>query len=93
MNAETIVKVEGLTKKYDNKAVVDNLSFEIKEGEILGLLGLNGAGKSTTMNMLCSLIKPNQGTIKMFGLDPKKTQKPSKPKSVIFLRSLPSMRI
>lgn len=70
MNEETIVKVEGLTKKYDNKAVVDNLSFEIKKGEILGLLGPNGAGKSTTMNMLCSLIKPNQGTIKMFGLDP-----------------------
>ena len=62
MNAETIVKVEGLTKKYDTKAVVDNLSFEIKEGEI-------------------------------FGLDPKKAQKPSNAKSVIFLRSLPSMRI
>ena len=80
MNAETIVKVEGLTKKYDNKAVVDNLSFEIKEGEIFGLLGPNGAGKSTTMNMLCSLIKPNQGTIKMFGLDPKKDTKTIKSK-------------
>ena len=80
MNAETIVKVEGLTKKYDTKAVVDNLSFEIKEGEILGLRGPNGAGKSTTMNMLCSLIKPNQGTIKMFGLDPKKDTKTIKSK-------------
>lgn len=43
---ETILKLEDLTKKYDNRAVVDSLNIEIKRGEIFGLLGPNGAGKS-----------------------------------------------
>jgi len=47
-----IVKLEGLTKKYDGKAVVDHVSLEIRPGEVFGLLGPNGAGKSTTMNMI-----------------------------------------
>ncbi len=64
---ETIVKIKEITKKYENKAVVDHISLEIKEGEIFGLLGPNGAGKSTTMNMLCSLIKPTAGNIELFG--------------------------
>jgi len=56
-----IVKLEGLTKKYDGKAVVDHVSLEIRQGEIFGLLGPNGAGKSTTMNMICSLVKSTDG--------------------------------
>ncbi len=65
--SETIVKIKELTKKYENRAVVDHISLEIKEGEIFGLLGPNGAGKSTTMNIICSLIKPTAGTVELFG--------------------------
>lgn len=76
---ETIVNIKGLTKKYDNKEVVDGISLEIKEGEIFGLLGPNGAGKSTTMNMLCSLLKPTSGEISLFGYDIKTSGKKIKP--------------
>ncbi|MBQ0011758.1 MAG: ABC transporter ATP-binding protein [Clostridiales bacterium] len=75
----TVVKLEGLIKKYDNKPVVDGLTLEIKEGEIFGLLGPNGAGKSTTMNMICSLLKPTAGNIELFGMDVKKDSKKLKP--------------
>ncbi|MCQ2544590.1 MAG: ABC transporter ATP-binding protein [Lachnospiraceae bacterium] len=75
----TVVKLEGLIKKYDNKPVVDGLTLEIKEGEIFGLLGPNGAGKSTTMNMICSLLKPTAGNIELFGMDVKKDSKKIKP--------------
>jgi ABC-2 type transport system ATP-binding protein len=69
---EIIIKLEGLTKKYDNKPVVDHINLEIKKGEIFGLLGPNGAGKSTTMNMVCSLVKPTAGKVELFGYDIKK---------------------
>ncbi|TCL60457.1 ABC-2 type transport system ATP-binding protein [Kineothrix alysoides] len=63
---ETVLKLQGLTKKYDNKPVVDHISMEIKKGEIFGLLGPNGAGKSTTMNMICALTKPTAGSVRIF---------------------------
>jgi ABC-2 type transport system ATP-binding protein len=63
---ETVLKLQGLTKKYDNKPVVDHISMEIKKGEIFGLLGPNGAGKSTTMNMICALTKPTAGSVQIF---------------------------
>lgn len=66
-----ILKMEGLTKKYDNRPVVDHISLEIRKGEIFGLLGPNGAGKSTTMNMVCSLVKPTAGKIELFDQDAK----------------------
>lgn len=69
---EAVLKTTELTKKYDHKVVVDNLSLEIYQGEIFGLLGPNGAGKSTTMNMICSIVKPNSGTIELLGKDPLK---------------------
>jgi len=77
--SETVVKLDGLIKKYDNKAVVDSLSLEIKEGEVFGLLGPNGAGKSTTMNMICSLLKPTAGEIELFGYDIRKNLSKVKP--------------
>lgn len=76
---DTVVKLDGLIKKYDNKAVVDGLSLEIKEGEIFGLLGPNGAGKSTTMNMICSLLKPNAGEVELFGMNIKTDRNRIKP--------------
>jgi ABC-2 type transport system ATP-binding protein len=68
----TVLNLDKVSKKYDNKTVVDHISLEIKKGEIFGLLGPNGAGKSTTMNMICSLVKPTTGKINVFGFDNKK---------------------
>ena len=62
-----IIEVSNLTKEYKNKKAVDNLSFDLYEGEILGLLGPNGSGKSTTINCLLSLLKYQKGSIKIFG--------------------------
>ena len=64
---KNIVEVKKLTKKYKKLTAIDDLSFEIKEGEILGLLGPNGSGKSTTINCLLSLLKFESGSIKIFG--------------------------
>lgn len=72
---ETILKTVDLTKKYDNRAVVDNLNIEIKKGEIFGLLGPNGAGKSTTMNMICNIVKPDFGTVEFMEKDFRKNRK------------------
>lgn len=75
-----IVVLDRLTKKYDNKTVVDHISLDIEEGEIFGLLGPNGAGKSTTMNMVCSIKKPTMGNIQLFGFDTKKDMNKMKAK-------------
>ena len=72
---QIILKTTELTKKYQNRAVVDNLNIEIKKGEIFGLLGPNGAGKSTTLNMICSIIRPTAGNISLFGKNPLKQKK------------------
>lgn len=80
MSTEIVLKTEGLTKKYDSKTVVDNVSVKIKKGEIFGLLGPNGAGKSTTMNLICSLLKPTSGRIELFGMDVRCQGKQVKPR-------------
>lgn len=64
---KNVIEVKKLTKKYKELKAVDNLSFEVKEGEILGLLGPNGSGKSTTINCLLSLLNFDGGDIKIFG--------------------------
>ncbi len=61
--------VKNLVKKFGDTTAVNKLSFSVKKGEIFGLLGVNGAGKSTTINMLSGLTTPDSGTIKIFGLD------------------------
>jgi len=60
-----LVKVKNLKKNYSSKEAVKNISFEIKENEILGLLGPNGSGKTTTIGMLLGLLKPSAGEIKI----------------------------
>ena len=64
---ENVIEVRNLVKKYKEITAVDNLSFSVKEGEILGLLGPNGSGKSTTINCILSLLKFQSGNIKIFG--------------------------
>lgn len=62
-----IIQVNNLTKNYKKLKAVDNLSFSVKEGEILGLLGPNGSGKSTTINCILSLLNFDEGEIEIFG--------------------------
>jgi ABC-2 type transport system ATP-binding protein len=62
------IVVNNLTKKFGSQRAVDNISFEVKEGEILGFLGPNGAGKTTTMKILTCYIAPSDGDAKVNGL-------------------------
>lgn len=68
---DNVIEVKNLVKKYKEITAINNLSFEVKEGEILGLLGPNGSGKSTTMNCILSLLNFSKGTIKIFGKEMK----------------------
>ena len=63
---ENIIEIKNLVKQYKELKAIDDLSFEVKKGEILGLLGPNGSGKSTTINCILSLLNYNKGTIKIF---------------------------
>lgn len=63
----SVLNVNNLTKKYGDFTAVDSVSFEVKQGELLGFLGVNGAGKSTTINMLSTLLKPDDGEAKVCG--------------------------
>lgn len=62
-----MIRTQSLTKKYNEFKAVDNLSLEVKEGEIYGFLGPNGAGKTTTILMLLGILKPTQGEVYLFG--------------------------
>ncbi len=64
---QPIVTVTSLTKKFNSLTAVQDLSFSVNEGDVYGFLGQNGAGKSTTIRMLLTLIKPTGGTIHLFG--------------------------
>lgn len=63
------IEVEKLTKRFGDFAAVDHISFEVKQGEIFGFLGANGAGKSTTIRMLCALLQSTEGTARVGGFD------------------------
>jgi len=65
----SIIDVSGLTKSFKEITAVDNLTFTVKENGVYGFLGQNGAGKSTTIRMLLSLIRPTNGEIRIFDLD------------------------
>src|SRR6188768_1407174 len=80
MSAENIIVVRGLTKVFKDfwgrpKArAVDNVDFDVKRGEVFGLLGPNGSGKSTTVKMLLGLLYPTKGHIEVFGNSPRHVQ-------------------
>ena len=71
MNEQAII-IEKLTKKFEDKMAVEDLSLQVAKGELFGLLGPNGAGKTTIINILCGLVKPTSGTAKIFGFDVQK---------------------
>ena len=64
-----MIEVEGLTKRFGEFTAVDHVSFQVEKGEILGFLGPNGAGKSTTLRMLCTLLRPTEGSARVAGFD------------------------
>ena len=67
--AEMAIKVEGLTKRFGDKAVVDHFSMEVPKGTIYGFLGPNGSGKTTTIRMICGLLTPDEGKGVVLGHD------------------------
>ena len=66
-----MIRVENLLKKFGDLTAVDNISFEVPQGEIFAFLGPNGAGKTTTIKMLTTLLRPTSGTLELDGLDPR----------------------
>ncbi|HIG63870.1 MAG: ABC transporter ATP-binding protein [Candidatus Poseidoniia archaeon] len=64
-----VIQVQGLTRYYGKMCAVRDISFEVHRGEVFGLLGSNGAGKSTTIKMLCGLLKPTRGSVSVAGVD------------------------
>src|SRR6516162_40422 len=64
-----MIKVEGLTKRYDRTVAVDNISFQVEKGQIVGFLGPNGAGKTTTMRVLTCFLPPTEGKATVAGFD------------------------
>jgi ABC-2 type transport system ATP-binding protein len=70
MKTETIIQTEGLTKVYNGRKAVDQLSFSVMSGEVFGFLGPNGAGKTTTLLMLLGLTEPTSGKARVVGADP-----------------------
>ncbi|MBR4003972.1 MAG: ABC transporter ATP-binding protein [Clostridia bacterium] len=65
--SKVVLRVKNLTKKFGNRIAVDNISFDIFEGEIFGFLGPNGAGKTTAIRMITGLAKPNSGNVIICG--------------------------
>jgi ABC-2 type transport system ATP-binding protein len=67
--AESIISAQGVTKSFGDITAVDNISFEVKKGEIFAFLGPNGAGKSTTIKMLTTMLRPTSGVLRLAGHD------------------------
>ena len=68
-NINSIIEFNNISLSYGNRLILDNLNFKINEGQIFGMLGPNGVGKSTIFNLITGLISPNSGTIKITGQD------------------------
>lgn len=65
----SIIEVKNVTKRFNDKLVLDNVSYEVNKGEIFGFIGPNGAGKSTLINIMTTLLTPDSGSIKICGYD------------------------
>src|SRR5512140_2167696 len=69
------IEIENLSKSFDEFKAVNEISFNVEKGELFGLVGPDGAGKTTTIRSLCGLINPDSGIIKLLGTDLKKHKK------------------
>jgi len=72
MTESNVIEVRALTKRYGHARGVDDLTFEVGPGEAFGFLGPNGAGKTTTIRTLLDFIRPTSGSVRVFGLDPRR---------------------
>lgn len=70
---ENAIEIQGLTKRYDG-FTLDSVSFNVPKGSIMGFIGQNGAGKSTTINTILGIIRPDEGSIRVFGMDSRKQE-------------------
>jgi ABC-2 type transport system ATP-binding protein len=80
---EMAIKINDLTKKFEDTIAIDHIDLNIKKGELFGLLGPNGAGKTTIINVLCGLLKPTSGTVEVVGFSVQKN--PESVKEIIGL--------
>ncbi len=85
-----MIEVQNLTKKYGDHAAVNDLSFKVEKGKIYGLLGVNGAGKSTTMNIITGYLAPTAGTVLIDGIDLQKHPEKAKAK-IGYLPEIPPL--
>lgn len=67
-----MIEINNITKIIDERKIIDNISFSIELGKITGFIGVNGSGKTTTLNILTGILSPNSGTVKVNGIDLKK---------------------
>src|SRR5947209_11421974 len=69
---DSVVEVAGLMRRFGNTLALDNLSLRVPRGAVFGIVGANGAGKTTLLRHLLGLLRPQQGTVRVFGRDPVK---------------------
>ena len=70
---EQVLRIEGLTKTFGSRTVVDNVSFDVKRGEIFGYLGPNGSDKTTTIRLALGILRPDDGSVSILGLPPERS--------------------
>lgn len=78
-----VISVKDLTKTYGSVNAVNNISFSVEKGSLIGFLGVNGAGKSTTINIMSTLLEPNSGSVEICGFDIKKDSRKVREKTGI----------
>jgi ABC-2 type transport system ATP-binding protein len=84
--SDPIVRIDGLVKRYDGRTAVDGIDLTVRRGEILALLGPNGAGKTTTVETVEGYRTPDSGTVRVFGLDPRRHGPRIKPRVGLMLQ-------
>ncbi|WP_374018156.1 ABC transporter ATP-binding protein [Paenibacillus thiaminolyticus] len=71
---DAVIQMENVTKRFKNKTAVNGVSLDVRRGSVVAILGPNGAGKTTTISMLLGLMEPTDGTVRLFGKEPKHQQ-------------------
>ena len=86
------LEVQGLTKKFGDFTAVDHVTFSVQPGEVLGYLGPNGSGKTTTIRMLCGLLTPTEGTARILGIDVTEKPEAVKPQDRLHVAEVRAVR-